>query len=486
MRSPRRPSRWKLVLAPALLLALGACATNPVTGRSELSLVSSNQELALGRDGYPAVVNEYGKYEDAALGAYVDSVGQRVARVSHLPNLEWHFTLVDDPAVNAFAMPGGYIYVTRGILAYLGSEAQLAGVLGHEIGHVTHRHTAEAMTRQQLYGLGLGVLEVAAPSLKPYSAASQQALGLLFLKYSRQNENEADALGVEYATKAGYDPREIPATYETLKRVSAAAGSTIPVFLSTHPDPGDREATTTKLSSAAAAGKTGLVIRQRDYLRHLEGLVYGTDPREGFFEGSMFYHPQMGFQLQFPDGWKTENTRASVSAGEPSGQSVMQLTVVQAGDASPEQYVQQLVTAGKLTAVKGAPEPINTFDAWLGFAIAPGDKGPVTLDLALIRGPGGSMYQLLGESQVAGDANDRKILDAMRTFAKLRDRAKAEVGPARVHLAPAPSAGSLRAMLPQLASSGAKPEDVAIVNGVELDEPIQAGRTLKLIAAGKK
>src|SRR5262249_49332676 len=156
------------------------------------------------------------------------------------------------------------------------------------------------MTRQQLYGLGLGVLEVAAPSLRPYSGASQQALGLLFLKYSRQNENEADALGVEYATKAGYDPREIPATYETLKRVSDAAGSQSPVFLSTHPDPGDREATTTTLSRAAAAGKTGLVIRQRDYLRHLEGLVYGSDPREGFFEGTMFFHPQMGFQLHFP------------------------------------------------------------------------------------------------------------------------------------------------------------------------------------------
>src|SRR5437016_8255861 len=187
-----------LAIGVAAAFAVYACATNPVTGRREISLVSPEQELQIGRDGYTAVIAEYGKYDDAALGAYVDGVGQRVAHTSDLPNLEWHFTIVDDPAVNAFAMPGGYIYITRGILPYLNSEAQLAAVLGHEIGHVTHRHTAEAITRQQLYSLGFGVLQVAVPGLRPYSSAGQQALGLLFLSFSRQNENEADALGVEY------------------------------------------------------------------------------------------------------------------------------------------------------------------------------------------------------------------------------------------------------------------------------------------------
>ena len=144
---------WTLATALALLAALPVgllvgCATNPVTGRKEISLVTTADELAIGKAGYGAVLEEYGLYDDPALQAYVNTIGQKVAHVSHLPNLEWHFTIVDDPAINAFAMPGGYIYITRGILPYLNSEAQLAGVLGHEIGHVTHRHTAEQMTQQ--------------------------------------------------------------------------------------------------------------------------------------------------------------------------------------------------------------------------------------------------------------------------------------------------------------------------------------------------
>jgi predicted Zn-dependent protease len=467
------------------LLGLSGCATNPVTGRNEVSLVSTQQELQIGRDGFAAVVSEYGKYDDAALSAYVDSVGQRVAHVSHLPSLEWHFTLVDDPAVNAFAMPGGYIYVTRGLLAYMNSEAQLAGVLGHEIGHVTHRHTAEAMTRQQLYGLGFGVLQIAAPGLRPYSSAGQQALGLLFLKYSRQNENEADALGVEYATKAGYDPREIPATYATLKRISEASGSSMPSFLSTHPDPGSREATTTTEANQAAAGKSGLMIRQRDYVRHLEGRVFGRDPREGYFEGRTYYHPTLGFQIDFPEGWKQQDSRASVAAAEPSQQGVVQLSVAQAGDASPESFVQSLLATGKLTQATGRRETIGGYDAWVGYVTAPGDNGPANFDLAFIRSGEQTMYQILGQSAARSDASEQRILETMRSFRALADASRRQALPPRLHLLAAPSTGTLRALLPQLGTQGATPEEVAIVNGVDLDETLQSGKTLKLVRPGR-
>ena len=473
------------MLVAALALA-GGCATNPVTGRSELSLVSEQQELQMGREAYGPVIAEFGKYDDQALAAYVDSVGQRVAHASHLPKLEWHFTLVDDPAVNAFAMPGGYIYVTRGILANLGSEAQLAGVLGHEIGHVTHRHTAEAITRQQLYGLGLGVIQVAAPSLRPYGQAGEQALGLLFLSYSRGAENEADALGVQYATQAGYDPREIPATYSMLKRVGQAAGSTIPPYLSTHPDPGDREVRTTTLSAQAAAGKTGLVIGRHEYLRKLEGLVYGTDPREGYFEGRTFFHPGMNFQIDFPEGWKQQNTRVSVAAAEPNQHGLIQLGITPSGDASPEAYVQSLLRAGKIAQADGRREALGGLDAWVGRIAVAGDQGTVVLDAAFIRNTEQSLYQLLGESAVPGDDVDRKIVESMRSFRPIADSTRLQAAPARLHLTPAAKAGSLRAILTGLGPQGATPEQLAIANGVDLDQAITAGTTLKLVRAGRK
>src|SRR5512143_1480701 len=240
---------WTFAVTAAVLTALlGACATNPVTGRSEVSLVSPAQELEIGKQGYGPVIQEYGLYDDAALQAYVSSIGQKVAGVSHLPTLDWHFTIVDDAAVNAFAMPGRYIYITRGLRASLTSVAQLAGVLGHEIGHVTRRHTAAQMTQKELYGAGFALGSIVSPTFQRYSGVAQQALGLLFLKFSRTDESQADELGVEYATKAGYDSREIPATYAMLKRIDDQSSQRLPGFLETHPDPGDRERVTTELA----------------------------------------------------------------------------------------------------------------------------------------------------------------------------------------------------------------------------------------------
>src|SRR5580765_7861656 len=208
-------ARHWLAMGAAAVLAWAAagCAINPATGKKEFTLVTPAQEAALGREGYTAAIAEYGQYDDAAVSAYVDSVGRRVAAASEEPALPWRFTVLDDPVVNAFAMPGGYIYVTRGLLAHMQSEAQLAGVLGHEIGHVTARHSAKQITQQELAGVGLGLVSAVSPTFRRYSSTAEQALGLLMLKYSRDDETQADELGVRYASLSGYDPRDIPGTY---------------------------------------------------------------------------------------------------------------------------------------------------------------------------------------------------------------------------------------------------------------------------------
>jgi predicted Zn-dependent protease len=195
----------KLILFACLGIAVGVpagCARNPVTGRRQIVLVSESEETVIGRQSDPRVRQEYGVAEQRALQDYIGTIGRKLIRVSHRPNLEWHFTVVDSPIVNAFAMPGGYVYLTRGVLAYLGNEAELAGVMGHEIGHVTARHSVRQITRQELAQMGLGMGSVISPAIGQTGSLAQNGLGLVFLRFSRADESEADRLGVENAASA--------------------------------------------------------------------------------------------------------------------------------------------------------------------------------------------------------------------------------------------------------------------------------------------
>ena len=197
-----------LVLSATLL---GGCATNPVTGERELSLMSEAQEIQLGQEMDVQVSREMGLYDDPALQRYIQDVGLRLARTSERPNLPWHFAVIDEPAVNAFALPGGYIYLTRGILPFLDNEAELAGVLGHEIGHVTARHAAQQYTKATSAGIGVTLLSIFVPEARPFQSITETALGVLFLKHGRDDELEADRLGVQYSATSGWNPAASPA-----------------------------------------------------------------------------------------------------------------------------------------------------------------------------------------------------------------------------------------------------------------------------------
>src|SRR5215813_469446 len=298
------------------------CVRNPVTGKRQIVLVSETQEIAMGRESDPQVRQEYGIAEGAALQNYVESIGRKLANVSHRPNLEWHFTVVDSPVVNAFAVPGGYVYVTRGILAYLGNEAELAGVVGHEIGHVTARHSVRQITRQELAQIGLGVGTVLSPAVGQLGNLAESGLGLVFLRFSRDDEREADRLGVEYAARAAYDPKQVSNFFDVLGRLSAANDrQTIPGWLSTHPDPPERVQATRMLADQwiAMLGLTDerMAVNRDQFLHSIDGVVFGNNPRDGFMEGSRFYHPELQFELDFPGGWQVDNTNEAVIAVEP-------------------------------------------------------------------------------------------------------------------------------------------------------------------------
>ena len=304
---------------------------------------------------------------------------------------------------------------------------------------------------------------------------------MLFLKYSRDNETQADELGVEYATKAGYDPREIPETYVTLRRVGEQAGQRMPAFMSTHPDPGDREERTRALAKAAAAGKSGLAIRGRDYVRRLDGIVFGNDPRQGWFEGTHFVHPEMRFEITFPSGWATQNSRASVAAAAPDQSGAMQLTVEDAKGQSPSEFVQQLAGSSRITGSEGERESVGGLAAWVGHVVVTRrDNTSATLIAAFIR-DGAHMFQVVGQSAT----NERPVFVSIRSFRQVSDPARLAVQPARVKVVTVPKTGPFSSVA---ASFGPQQIDVvpeSILNNVEPDESVAAGTLLKLVPKPK-
>jgi predicted Zn-dependent protease len=304
--------------ALAILISLTACAVNPATGSRELSLVSESREIAMGQEYDPQITAQMGLYGDAAVEAYVSDLGLRMAAQSERPQLPWTFRVVDDPVVNAFAVPGGFIYITRGIMAHLNSEAELAGVVGHEIGHVTARHSASQMTRMQIQQIGLGVGSILSERVANWSSTIGAGLGLLNLSYGRGDESQSDELGVRYMGKTGYDPRAMVGVFETLALVSGDPSSRTPEWASSHPYPENRGARIMEMVDALPADqRANARLGSEEYLSKLDGMTYGSDPRQGYFEGRLFLHPDMAFQLRFPRGWTTANQRSQVSALSP-------------------------------------------------------------------------------------------------------------------------------------------------------------------------
>ncbi|MBI5836854.1 MAG: M48 family metalloprotease [Candidatus Eisenbacteria bacterium] len=481
MRSRNGWTRTGLVAAWMALLV--GCAVNPVTGKRELSLVSADQELRMGEQGDEAAVAEYGLYDDAGLAASVDRVGQKLAAISERPDLKWHFRVLDSPVINAFALPGGYIYVTRGILATLNSEAQLAGVLGHEIGHVTARHSARQATQQQLAGLGLGLGSVLIHGFDRYAGVASEGLGLLFLKFSRDDETQADELGVKYTTRARYDPREIPSTYGMLNRMRQREGGTLPTFLSTHPDPGDREARTRALADAAVGGTTGsLAVLRADYRKALDGVVYGEDPRQGYVESSRFFDPALKLQVDFPPGWKIQNARSAVTARAAQGEAGLQLTLVKWQGPDVGGYPASLRQQGRIAAASGGTSRVGGHEAWMGTVSAPDGKGGTQeLLAAWVSWQSGSLLQWVG-APAAGGGVRASFTACVESVRDLRDPARLAVQPARLALRTPPGGLSLAAWLAQGTEGrlSVPASEIAWLNGLEESSVPPRGEPVKL------
>ena len=313
----------------ALLLVVGSCATNPVTGESELSLVSESQEISMGKSYSAEVRQSIGDYPDSNVQRYVNNLGQSIAAKTERSQLKWEFHVIDDPAVNAFALPGGFIFVTRGLMTHLNSDAELATVLGHEAGHVAAKHSVKQISQQQLMLLGLGIGAAVSPNVRKYSGELSAGMGLLFLKFSRDDETQADQLGFRYALADGYDSRQMINVFQMLDAVSHESdGGHLPEWQSTHPNPGSRIQNTEQLIAKSTQNFNNEKLGKSQYLHLVDGMTFGENPRNGYFNAGLFLHPDLKFQFQFPAGWKTQNGAEAVTAASAPGDAMMELRIV--------------------------------------------------------------------------------------------------------------------------------------------------------------
>ena len=485
MISSRRTRRAALSL---LLLGglTSGCSTNPATGQRQLALIGEGQEIEMGKQSDPQIVASMGVYPDEGLQQYVTQLGQRLAASSERPDLPWTFRVIDDPTVNAFAVPGGFIYVTRGLLTHITSEAQLAGVMGHEIGHVTARHSVNDMSKAQLAQLGLGIGMIFSPTLASLGNLAGAGLQVLFLKYSRDHENQADELGVRYMRRLNYEPTQLAEVMQMLERSSELEGSSgkVPEWLATHPNPPNRVAHILQVSrdsQAEASGSGTPVIRHDEYMRHLDGVVFGENPREGFFEGTTFLHPDMRFTFVFPSGWKTANGKTAVQAISPNQDAIMGISAAQG---SPQQALQEFGNDQNVQVGGAQQTSINGHQAVVADFAAATEQGTLRGMVAFISNNGMTLGVMGYTPEARWGSYQSTISRSIGSFATLTDQRALSVQPKRLDVVQLPSSMTFSTFTQRYPSTE-KPEIVALINQIQGDARLTSGALYKRVVSGR-
>jgi predicted Zn-dependent protease len=429
-----RHTFYPFILAPLILSGCGNAVLNPVSGQVERSVMSESAEVAEGQKGHQEVLKEYGVVKDVRVQAYVNELGQRLAKQSHRNQLQWHFTVLDSPEINAFALPGGYVYVTRGIMAYMEDEADLAGVIGHEIGHVTARHGAQRATRQQDAGLGVlaatllgAVLESQGMSGAGQLASdvSQSVASGYIASYGREQELQSDQLGAEYLARSNYDPQNMVNVISVLKNQERFAAEQAraegrPVaegrsWLASHPSNDERLRNITQLA-AQYKGRYNNEGRDR-YLAAINGMAFGENAEQGLTRGRQFYHASLGIALTAPQGWKIQNAQDQLALVNAQGDAalVLRAAPAQAGRAHED------VIRNWLKPTQGRTDrlTINGMQATHFVGVRVNAKGQTqALEATVVSGPNDKTYVL---SYAAKDANTmarvrRQLEEAQGSF----------------------------------------------------------------------
>lgn len=477
---------------------LTGCVTEPsaLTGEKKSYGYTWQQELELGKSSDRELVREMGLYPDDALAKYVTEVGERVLAQSNLRqpdtpeiyrDLQFTFRVMDSSVVNAFALPGGYVYVTRGLLAHLNNEAQLAVVLGHEITHVAARHASQRALKQQWGQIGLVAGAVIGQGITGNEHFADQFLGLggsvfqmLTLKYGRDAERESDIYGVEYSAKAGYAVGESAAFFNSLGRISGKSGQRLPTWQSSHPDPGERESRINQLALEMTQKYGDLKVGEAGYLNRIDGMVVGENPRQGIAIRGKFFHPDLDFQFDVPQDWRVKNEAGRVTLVDSQGKGVV---VFSSGEGNtPEAAARSFIASSKVQPIRSEPSQLGGNSGYVVESVVSTSNGPVFMRNAFFS-HNRAVFSFLSYASVEDMDIYRGAFDQISgSFRQVEDSAIRNLQPARLNVVAADRAAAFETYLATELPFGLDNTDLAIINQVDLKESIRKGQKLKLVS----
>lgn len=468
---------------------------NPVTGNRRALGFTWEQELQIGRESDEQIIAEFGMYDDPVVAEYVYTLSKNILQHSHMRregtsqqflDTPFTFRVLDSDVVNAFALPGGFIYVTRGLMTHLNNEAQLAVVIGHEIAHVAARHASQRVFTQQAGSLLLIGGAVLGQELFGMSADNILNIGgtaaqLLFLSYSREAERESDRLGVEYAAMEGYDASEAAEFFRSLRRLSERSGQVLPNHLSSHPDPGDREASMHSLSDIwRERGFPQTIIREQEYMSIIDGMTVGENPRNGFMQNSVYYHPELKFLYPVPSGWRLINQPTQVVAFEENQRAVSIFRFAQ-GASNAREAVEQFTNQDGISVISSSRRDVNGIRGHRAIGTATGSDGTNLKFMVQGIEYDGNIFRFLNYSSENDYGSFESSFNQITNgFNRLEDPEILNIQPVRIQVVAAPRTGRFESFLPAEMPLGMTKDEFAIMNQLELTDFVTIGQLLKL------
>ncbi|MEM6681059.1 MAG: M48 family metalloprotease [Pseudomonadota bacterium] len=496
-RRTGKRSAWSAVMcATALFAALSSCTTNPATGRREFTpFMSQNQEAQIGAQEHPKLLEQFGgAYTAPKTTEYVEDVGNRLAAQSELPNLGFTFTTLNSKVINAFALPGGYVYMSRGLLGLMNDEAELASVLGHEIGHVTARHSANRYNKSifaQIASVGIGMATGSGDLANLVSQTSQMYL----LSYSRNQELEADELGVRYMARLGYDPFGAPRMLTTLGAATSldqrilgkAEAAQIPAWARTHPLTSERVSVALQEAREASAALPAAQRGRGSLLNALDGMRWDDDPDQGIIDGRAFRHGQLGFGFVVPPGFALENGETAVRANGPNG-AVMIFTGGRAERpvADQAQQIWRSLTQNQAGALQNVQAlTVKNMPAATGNARLSSNGAQLDFRVVAIDFGNGSAYSFVFVSPANMTANlNPEFQQTLYSFKKLTSAQKANVRGRRIKVITVEPRDTLQSLAKTMAYQDYKLDRFLVLNGLDKNAKLKAGDRLKTVVNG--